>query len=111
MTVMQNVIDSNRNKINVYLMYQVVNEVKRGLSEERRERVDLDNDWPCTVIYSDPDHYFYWFYDVVAGSHIYVHEVVCTKTNLDNVVDKEREFDTMAALIRHITETINFNEE
>ena len=111
MSVMKNVIETERNKLNVYLMYQVINEVKRGLSEDKRGRVDLDNDWPCTVIYSDSEHHFYWFYDVVEVSHIYVHEVKCTKENIDIVLDKEYEFDTMSALIQHITETIHFNED
>lgn len=111
MSVMKNLIETERNKLNVYLMYQVINAVKRGLSDDKRERVDLDNDWPNTVIYSDSEHHFYWFYDVVEGSHIYVHEVKCTKENVDIVLDKEYEFATISALIQHITETIHFNED
>ena len=99
---------NDRTNNNVYLMYQVINAVKSQVKDELKiPFIDLDNDWPCTVIFSDSDNYHYWFYEVVRGSHVYLHEVICTKNNLDVLLDKEHEFDTMGSLIRHIADVIN----
>lgn len=103
---------NERTNNNVYLMYQVINAVKKKVKDELKlPFIDLDNDWPCTIIFSSNDNYHYWFYDVVKGSHIYVHEVTCTLNNLDLVVDKETEFDTIDSLIRHIADVINNVED
>ena len=103
---------SERTNNNVYLMYQVINAVKNQVKDELKlPFIDLDNDWPCTVIFSGSENYHYWFYDVVVGSHIYLHEVICTQKNLDLIVDKEYEFDTMDSLIGHIAQTINTTED
>ena len=103
---------NERTNNNVYLMYQVVNAVKKLVKDELKlQFIDLDNDWPNTVIFSGTNNYHYWFYDVVKWSHIYLHEVICTKDNLDLVVEKEYEFDTMGLLIQHIADVINNTED
>ena len=103
---------NERTNNNVYLMYQVINAVKHLVKDELKlPFIDLDNDWPCTVIFSSASNYHYWFYDVVNGSHVYLHEVICTQNNLDIVLDKEYEFDTMGLLIQHIAGVINTTED
>ena len=103
---------NERTNNNVYLMYQVINAVKHLVKDELKlPFIDLDNDWPCTVIFSSTSNYHYWFYEVVAGSHVYLHEVICTQKNLDIVLDKEYEFDTMGLLIHHIADVINTTED
>ena len=103
---------NERTNNNVYLMYQVINAVKHLVKDELKlPFIDLDNDWPCTVIFSSTSNYHYWFYEVVAGSHVYLHEVICTQKNLDIVLDKEYEFDTMGLLIQHIADVINNTED
>ena len=103
---------NERTNNNVYLMYQVINAVKHLVKDELKlPFIDLDNDWPCTVIFSSASNYHYWFYDVVNGSHVYLHEVICTQNNLDIVLDKEYEFDTMGLLIQHIADVINTTED
>ena len=103
---------NERTNNNVYLMYQVINAVKHLVKDELKlPFIDLDNDWPCTVIFSSTSNYHYWFYEVVAGSHVYLHEVICTQKNLDIVLDKEYEFDTMGLLIQHIADVINTTED
>ena len=103
---------NDRTNNNVYLMYQVINAVKHLVKDELKlPFIDLDNDWPCTVIFSSTSNYHYWFYEVVAGSHVYLHEVICTQKNLDIVLDKEYEFDTMGLLIQHIADVINTTED
>lgn len=103
---------NERTNNNVYLMYQVINAVKHLVKDELKlPFIDLDNDWPCTVIFSSASNYHYWFYEVVNGSHVYLHEVICTQNNLDIVLDKEYEFDTMGLLIQHIADVINNTED
>ena len=103
---------NERTNNNVYLMYQVINAVKHLVKDELKlPFIDLDNDWPCTVIFSSTSNYHYWFYEVVAGSHVYLHEVICKQKNLDIVLDKEYEFDTMGLLIQHIADVINTTED
>ena len=103
---------NERTNNNVYLMYQVINAVKHLVKDELKlPSIDLDNDWPCTVIFSSTSNYHYWFYEVVEGSHVYLHEVICTQKNLDIVLDKEYEFDTMGLLIQHIADVINNTED
>jgi hypothetical protein len=103
---------NERTNNNVYLMYQVINAVKHLVKDELKlPFIDLDNDWPCTVIFSSTSNYHYWFYDVVNVSHVYLHEVICTQNNLDIVLDKEYEFDTMGLLIQHIADVINTTED
>ena len=103
---------NERTNNNVYLMYQVINAVKHLVKDELKlPFIDLDNDWPCTVIFSSTSNYHYWFYEVVAGSHVYLHEVICTQKNLDIMLDKEYEFDTMGLLIQHIADVINTTED
>jgi hypothetical protein len=102
---------NERTNNNVYLMYQVINAVKIQVKDELKlPFIDLDNDWPCTVIFSSTGVYHYWFYDV-QRDHVYLHEVMCTKDNLDILVDKEHEFDTMGLLIQHIADVINNTED
>ena len=96
------------NSINVYLLYVTINAIKQRVKDELKlPFIDLDNDWPNTIIFSGSNNYHYWFYNVVKWSHIYLHEVICTKDNLEIVVDKEYEFDTMGSLIQHIADVIN----
>ena len=103
---------NERTNNNVYLMYQVINAVKHLVKDELKlPFIDLDNDWPCTVIFSSTSNYHYWFYEVVEGSNVYLHEVICTQNNLDIVLDKEYEFDTMGLLIQHIADVINNTED
>ena len=103
---------NERTNNNVYLMYQVINAVKHLVKDELKlPFIDLDNDWPCTVIFSSTSNYHYWFYEVVEGSNVYLHEVICTQKNLDIVLDKEYEFDTMGLLIQHIADVINNTED
>ena len=103
---------NERTNNNVYLMYQVINAVKHLVKDELKlPFIDLDNDGPNTVIFSGTNNYHYWFYDVVKWSHINLHEVICTKDNLDLVVDKEYKFDTMGSLIQHIADVINTIED
>ena len=100
------------NNINVYLLYVTINAIKQRVEDELKlPFIDLDNDWPNTIIFSGSKNYHYWFYNVVKWSHIYLHEVICTKDNLDIVVDKEYEFDTMGLLIQHIADVINTTED
>ena len=100
------------NSINVYLLNVTINAIKQRVEDELKlPFIDLDNDWPNTVIFSGANHYHYWFYDVVKWSHIYLHEVICTKDNLDLVVEKEYKFDTMGSLIQHIADVINTTED
>ena len=64
---------NERTNNNGYLMYQVINAVKHLVKDELKlPFIDLDNDWPCTVIFSSTSNYHYWFYEVVAGSHVYL---------------------------------------
>lgn len=103
---------NERTNNNVYLMYQIINAVKSKVNNsDKVNSIDLDNDWPCTIIFTGKDNYHYWFYDVVKGSHIYTHHVSCTKENIDIVLYKEHEFDTIALLIQHIAEVINNIED
>ena len=103
---------SERTNNNVYLMYQVINAVKKQVKDELKlPFIDLDNDWPNTIIFSGTNNYYYWFYDVVKWSHIYLNEVICTKDNLDLIVDNEYKFDTMGSLIKHIANVINTTED
>ena len=107
-----NVMINDRNNINVHLLYVTINAVKQRVKDELKlPFIDLDNDWPNTVIFSGTNNYHYWFYDVVKWSHIYLHEVICTKDNLELVVDKDYKFDTMGLLIQHIANVINTTED
>ena len=103
---------NNRNNINVHLLYVTINAVKQRVNDKLKlPFIDLDNDWPNTIILSGTNNYHNWLYEVVKWSHIHLHEVICTKDNLDLVVDKEYEFDTMGSLIQHIADVINTVEE
>ena len=102
----------DRNNINTHLMYVTINAVKQRVNDELKlPFIDLDNDWTNTIIFSGVNNYYYWFYDVVKWSHIYLHEVICTQKNLDLIVDKEYKFDTMGSLIQHIADVINTTED
>ena len=102
----------DRNNINTHLLYVTINAVKQQVKDELKlPFIDLDNDWPNTIIFSGTNNYYYWFYDVVKWSHIYLHEVICSKDNLDLLVDKEYEYDTMGSLIQHIADVINTTED
>ena len=103
---------NNRNNINVHLLYVTINAVKQRVNDKLKlPFIDLDNDWPNTIIFSGSNNYHYWFYDVVKWSHIYLLEVICTKDNLDLVTEKEYEYNTMGLLIQHIAEDINNTED
>lgn len=102
---------NDRNIINTHLLYVTINAVKQRVKDESKlSSIDLDNDRPNTIIFSGTNNYYYWFYDVVKWSHIHLQEVICIKDNLDLVVDKEYEFDTMGSLIQHIADVINTTE-
>ena len=102
----------DRNHINIHLLYVTINAIKQRVKDEiKLPFIDLDNDSHNTIIFSGANNYYYWHYEVVKWSHIYLHEVICTKDNLNLVVDKEYEFDTIGSLIQHIADVINTIEE
>ena len=103
---------NDRNIITTHLLNVTINAVKQRVKDELKlPFIDLDNDSHNTIIFSGANNYYYWYYEVVKFSHIYLHEVICTKDNLNLVVDKEYEFDTMGSLIQHIADVINTTED
>ena len=103
---------NERNNINTHLLYVTINAVKQRVEDELKlPFIDLDNDLPNTIIFSGTTNYYYWFYDVVKWSHIYLHEVICIKDNLNLLVDKEYKFDTIGSLIQHIADVINTTKD
>lgn len=98
--------------VNTYLLYLVIDNIRNQVNDNVvKENIDLDCDTFNTITYVNKQDYHYWFYDVSRESGIYLHEVISTRKDLDLVLDNEYRFDTMALLIKHISDTINTIEE
>ena len=98
--------------VNTYLLYLVIDCIRKQVNDDVvKENIDLDCDTFNTITYVNDQDYHYWFYDVSKEVGIYLHEVIITGQNQDLVLDKEYKFDTMALLIKHISNIINTIEE
>ena len=103
---------NNNKSVNTYLLYLVLDCIQKQVNDNViKENIDLDCDTFNTITYVNKQDYHYWFYDVSRESGIYLHEVISTRKDLDLVLDNEYRFDTMALLIKHISDTINTIEE
>lgn len=103
---------SDSKSVNTYLLYLVIDCIRKQVNDNVvKENIDLDCDTFNTLTYVNEQDYHYWFYDVSRESGIYLHEVISTRKDLDLVLDNEYRFDTMALLIKHISDTINTIEE